>query len=160
MNTNKVAFISFLIIALVMGCSRDYGTIRKQSGAENKMTLAELKQNWDEYTVYKSYRWATIPAAIMFDPKDNDKMLVGDSWYLIQDQETLAQSIREIQEQYDYAGVAIIEGPDNQVFGYMYYPDFLQVTVRMIDARILYVGRLPASDCQIGDQLHDYECFR
>ena len=143
MNIKRLAVLTILILALIMGCSGTYGTISKQSSADNKMTLEELRENWEEYTVYKSYRWATIPAAIMFDPKDNDKKLVGDSWYLIEEQETLSQSIRDIQDRTDYARVETVKGPDSQVYGYLYYPFYLKVVVKMVDERTLFVGRLP-----------------
>jgi hypothetical protein len=107
------------------------------------MTLAELRENWEEYTIYYSYRWDSRPSAIMFDPKNNGKKLVGDNWYKIEDQEALSETIRIIQEQYDYAKVEIIEGPDNKFFGYMYYPHWLNIPVKMVDERILYVSTLP-----------------
>ena len=68
----------------------------KQTGTENKMTLAELRENWEEYTIYYSGRWDSRPAAIMFDPKNDDKKLVGDSWHKIEDQETLSETISTI----------------------------------------------------------------
>ncbi len=126
-----------------MGCSGNYGKLSKQTGTEDKMTLAELRENWEEYTIYYSYRWDSRPSAIMFDPKNNDKKLVGDSWYKIEDQEALSETIRTIQQQYDYAKVEIIEGPDNKFFGYMYYPYWLHIPVKIVDERTLYVGTLP-----------------
>jgi hypothetical protein len=81
--------------------------------------------------------------AIMFDPKDNGTKLEGDSWIKIEDQKTLNEKIKEIEGQYDYAKVHIIEGADNQVFGYMYYPTYLYVPVNIVDERTLYVSTLP-----------------
>ena len=143
MNIKTLAGIVILIFAFIMGCSGTNGKIVKQTGTEDKMTLAELRENWEEYTIYYSYRWDSRPSAIMFDPKNNDKKLVGDSWYKIEDQETLSKTIRTIQEQYDYAKVEIIEGPDNKFFGYMYYPYWLDIPVKMVDERTLYVSTLP-----------------
>jgi hypothetical protein len=143
MGIKRLAGIVILIVALVMGCSGTYGKLSKQTGTEDKMTLAELRENWEEYTIYYSYRWSTTPSAIMFDPKNNDKKLVGDSWIKIEDKETLSETISIIQQRYDYAKVEIITGPDNQVFGYMYYPFYLNVPVKMVNERTLYVGRLP-----------------
>jgi hypothetical protein len=143
MNIKRLAGIVILIFTFIMGCSGTYGKIRKQTGTEDKMTLAELRENWEEYTIYYSYRHDSRPAAIMFDPKNDDKKLVGDSWHKIEDQETLSETISIIQQRYDNAEVEIIEGPDNQVFGYMYYPSYLYVPVKVIDERTLYVTTLP-----------------
>jgi hypothetical protein len=143
MNIKRLAVLAILIVALVMGCSGTYGKLSKQTGTEDKMTLAELRENWEEYTIYYSYRWDSRPSAIMFDPKNNDKKLGGDGWYKIEDQQTLSETISIIQQQYDYAKVEIITGPDNQVFGYMYYPFYLNVPVKVVDERTLYVSTLP-----------------
>ncbi len=143
MNIKRLAGIVILIFAFIMGCSGTYGKIRKQTGIEGLMTLAELKENWEEYTTYYSHRRDSSPAAIMFDPKNNDNKLVGDSWYKIEDQETLSETISKIQQRYDNAEVEIIEGPDNQFFGYMYYPSYLYIPVKVVDERTLYVMTLP-----------------
>ncbi len=144
MNINRFAVLLIIIFVMIIGCSENYGTIRIPSGNDDKITLAELKENWEEYTVYQGYRWATRPAAIMFDPKGDDKKLVGDSWYLIEDQEALSQSIREIQDWFgiddDYP-LGLIEGPDNEIWGYIWPAH--RVPVRMVDERTLYVSRLP-----------------
>ena len=135
----RLAVIASLIIGFMMGCSGNYGKIRYQTGTEDKITLAELKDNWDEYDTYysrSSNRWA---AAIMFDPKNNGTKLTGDSWIKIKNQEVLSVSIREIQLYYRNARVKIIEGPDNHVFGYM-YTSYLQIPVSVVDERTLYVG--------------------
>ncbi len=143
MNIKRLAGIVILIFTFIMGCSGTYGKIRKQTGTEDEMTLAELRENWEEYTIYYSYRHDSRPAAIMFDPKNDDKKLVGDSWHKIEDQETLSETISIIQQRYDNSEVEIIEGPDNQFFGYMYYPSYLYVPVKVVDERTLYVTTLP-----------------
>jgi hypothetical protein len=143
MDINRLAGILILICIFSMGCSGPYGKIRKQTGNEDLMTLAELKENWEEYTIYYSYRRDSSPSAIMFDPKNDDNKLVGDSWHKIEDQEIFSEAISKIQQRYDYATVEIIEGPDNQFFGYMYYPSYLYVPVKVVDERTLYVMTLP-----------------
>ena len=79
----------------------------------------------------------------MFDPKDNGKKLKGDSWIKIEDQETLVEKIKGLQSIYDYAKVHIIEGADNQFFGYMYYGGYFHVSVNIVDEQTLYVSSLP-----------------
>jgi len=143
MNIKRLAGAAVVIFALIIGCSGTYGNISRQTGTGDKVTLAELRQNWNEYDIYfgmRSGRWAS---AIMFDPKSNDNKLLGDSWIKVEDQETLNKKIKEIEGQYDYARVHIIEGENNQVFGYMYYPTYLYVPVKIVDERTLYVSTLP-----------------
>jgi hypothetical protein len=138
MDIKKLAGILILLFIFMMGCAVDtgnYGNVSKQIGTEDKITLTDLRDNWNEYDVYygkRSIRWAD---AIMFDPKNNGTELTGDSWFKIEDQETLDAHIEDIQNLYSYAGVYLIEGADNRVFGYMYYPYYLRVPVKVVDER-------------------------
>ena len=143
MNIQRLAGILILIVAFVMGCSGTYGKMNRQTGTEDEMTLAELRESWTDYTIYYAYRWDSTPSTLMFDPKNNDKKLIGDGWYKIEDEQALSETIRIIQQQNDYARVEIITGPDNQFFGYIYYPFYLNVPVKVVDERTLYVSTIP-----------------
>ncbi|MBT8358107.1 MAG: hypothetical protein KJO61_10105 [Deltaproteobacteria bacterium] len=79
----------------------------------------------------------------MFDPKDNGKKLEGKSWIKIEDQKTLDGKIKALQIIYDYAKVHIIEGADNQSFGYMYYGGWFHIYIKTVDQQTLYVSSLP-----------------
>ena len=143
MEIKRLAGIAVLIFVFIIGCSGTYGKIRKQAGSEEKITVAQLKDSWDKYDIYYAKRSNRYADAIMFDPKDNGTKLEGDSWIKIENQETLNEKIDEVQTTYDYAKVYIIEGIDNQIFGYMYYPSYLQLPVKVVDERTLYVSGLP-----------------
>ena len=41
-----------LIIAIIAGYAGDYGLVRRQTPADNKMTLEELIENWEDYHIY------------------------------------------------------------------------------------------------------------
>jgi hypothetical protein len=143
MDIKKLAGLVILILILIMGCLGNYGKIRKQTGTESKVTLAELRDNWDEYDIYFGRRSNRYADAIMFDPKNNNTRLSGDSWIKIEDQETLDERIKDLHRVYSWAGVYLIEGENNQVFGYMYYPGYFHVAVSIVDERTLYVSSLP-----------------
>ena len=143
MDIKKLAGIVILILIFIMGCSGNYGQLKIQTGADDKVTLSELRDNWDDYDIYYGMRSNRYADAIMFDPKDNGKKLKGDSWIKIEDQETLVEKIKGLQSIYDYAKVHIIEGADNQFFGYMYYGGYFHVSVNIVDEQTLYVSSLP-----------------
>ena len=88
-------YICLLVIgfAFIIGCSGDYGKLRFQTDTEEKMTLAELRKNREDYHVYWCTRAYHIPVAIMFDPKNDETRIVGDSWIKISDQQTLSETI-------------------------------------------------------------------
>jgi hypothetical protein len=79
----------------------------------------------------------------MFDPKDDNTKIVGDSWIKIKDQKTLNEKIKEIQNLYDYANVGVIKGPNDQAFGYMCFSNRLHIPIKVVDTQSLYVGSLP-----------------
>jgi hypothetical protein len=143
MNNKKLAGLVILIITFIVSCSGDNGKIRKQTPADNNMTLSELRDSWQDYHIYYGTRGYPRPEGIMFDPKSNDTRLVGESWIKISDQKTLSESISMIQSRYDYAKVEIIEGPDKQNFGYLYYPYWLYIPVKKVNERTLYVSSMP-----------------
>ena len=143
MDIKKIAGTIILILIFIMGCSGNYGKIKKQSNTEDKVTLAELRDNWEDYDIYYGMRSNRYADAIMFDPKDNGTKLEGKSWIKIEDQETLSEKIENLQSIYDYAKVHIIEGADNQFFGYMYYSSHIHVSVNIVDEQTLYVSSLP-----------------
>jgi len=144
MSSKKLAGIVILIMAFIMGCSGDYGRVRRQTPTDIKMTLAELRKNWEDYHISSGTRGGRPrPQGIMFDPKNNDTRLIGDSWIKIADQPSLSEAISAIQYDYDNANVEIIEGPDGRFFGYMYTP-ILVGDVKVVDEQTLYIGPMAA----------------
>ena len=143
MNAKGFVGIAIFIFAFVLGCVGTYGKINKQAAGENQVSLAELRDNWDEYDIYFGRRSNRYADAIMFDPKNNNTRLTGDSWIKIEDQDTLDETINDLHRIYSWAGVYQIEGENNQIFGYMYYPGYFHVSVSIVDERTLYVSSLP-----------------
>jgi len=133
-----------LLMAALIGCSTPhYGKIQGQTAPGEALSLEQLTDNWQDYDVYYATRYSSRPAAVMFDPKDDDRKLIGEGWYQIEDPVTLAKTIRIIQVWYNYVIVGVVRSPDERVFGYMYYPPDLNIPIRVVDGQTLYVGTLP-----------------
>ena len=143
MRIKTSAARTILFFAFFMGCSGNYGKISKQTGNGNKMSPEKFRKNVDEYQIYVATRSGRRASAIMFDPKNNDKQLVSDSWIEIKDSKTLDEKIEAIQTKDKYASVPIIMGPNLHVFGYMVYPTYLKIPEKAVDDRTLYVSALP-----------------
>lgn len=139
----KLTGTIILIAALIFGCSGTYGKIKTQNKTAEKVTLTDLTDHWDNYDIYYGRRGSTNVDAIMFDPKNNSTKLTGNSWIKIENQETLNKTVEDIQRKYKWVRIHIIEGPDNELFGYMYYSGHLHITVKLIDEKTLYVSSLP-----------------
>ncbi len=145
----KCISLILILFLLAMGCSGSYGKIRTQAGTDKKMTLSELRENWKDYHIYYGTRGDQTPAGIMFDPKNDDTRLVGDSWFKIADQQALSETMEIIETVWGGGEVALIEGPDGRFFGYMYYPwkgssyGRAEISLEMVDEKTLYVGSMP-----------------
>lgn len=120
MELKPIAGIVIPIMAFIIGCAGDYGLVKRQTAVDNKMTLAVLKVNFDDYHVYYGKPGGHIPINIFFDPKKDELRLVGDGWYKIEDQQTLSETVSEIHSWYVNHEVMIVEGPDGRFLGYMY----------------------------------------
>jgi len=137
MNSKKLTGIVILIMAFSVGCSGNYGIVKRQTPTDNKMTLAELKENWEDYHIYYGKPWGSIPINILFDPKNNETRLVGDGWYKITDQKTLSEIIQRIESAWSNHEVMIIKGPDKRFIGYMYcsWSEYSSFTPSIYDVR-------------------------
>ena len=115
----KCISLFLIVLLLALGCTGDYGTLKRQTSTGNKMTLAELRENWEDYHIYYSKN-GSRRRNIMFDPKNDEKRIVCDAWYKITDQETLSETINEIEIMWENQEVVVVEGPNGQFFGYVY----------------------------------------
>ena len=148
MNAEKyvnLAVISFVLIFLMSGCA-NYGKFRLESGQAEKMTIQELQENWDDYSIYYA-DWRSVgwTGGIIFDPKKDDKTLVGDKWMKVEDKETLSQVIASIEAKNRYPRLYQILGPNNEFYGYMYLGprrDNVNVFAKVIDSNSLRVSDL------------------
>ena len=102
MKTRKyiyIGIIGLLLVALTSGCAalNKHGKLRVQSGLGERTTLEELKKNWREFSIYRAGLYAALPSAIMFDPKEDDKTVVGEGWVKVEDEKTLSTLMSSIQ---------------------------------------------------------------
>jgi hypothetical protein len=139
-NMKTITHISFVVMAFfyILGCAADYGSLKNQSKSESQATLEELGDNWSDYHIwFKS-------AAIVFDPKNDDKeILVGSDWEKVEDQETWARIVKEnttaegildpLWANYPLTNVREIWSPDNELYGYVIHQRPDSVGVTMVD---------------------------
>ena len=148
MNAEKyvnMAVIGFVLIFLISGCA-NYGKLRLESGQAEKMTIQELQENWDDYSIYYA-DWRSVgwTGGIIFDPKKDGKTLVGDKWMKVEDKETLSQVVASIEAKNRYPRLYQILGPNDEFYGYMYLGprrDNVNVFAKVIDSNSLRVSDL------------------
>lgn len=146
------AVIGLVSLSLISGCSwlKSYGKIRVLCRYEEKITIQELEKNWQDYTIYYAGLSVGTAAGIMFDPKKDDKTLVGDKWIKIENQVTLSELIGWIRTyiQFDPRLWRIL-GPDGQFYGYLFFACG-HVVIKVVDDRTMYMYDLE-SPLYIGD---------
>ncbi len=150
METKKYIFLSVLLIALIIsGCvswQKNYGKLKTIPDGPNHLTIQNLIDKWDDYHIYSSDQYAGLgfrsPLGIMFDPKNNDTMLVGNRWKKVSDQKTLTDMTKRIflatqREPW----LNEILGPDGVLYGYLYY-SYGVVTLKVVDEKKMYIFNL------------------
>ena len=159
METKKNIFLSVLLIVLIIsGCvlwQKNYGKLKTISKGPNHLTIQNLIDKWDDYHIYSSDQYAgpgfRSPLGIMFDPKNNDTMLVGDRWKKVSDQKTLTDMTKRIflatqREPW----LNEILGPDGVLYGYLYY-SYGVVTLKVVDEKKMYIFNLEEPANEGGD---------
>ena len=121
--------------------SKSYGKVRVLSRQEEKVTIQELKENWQDYTIYYAGLSVGTAAGIMLDPKNDEKTLVGDRWSKVEDQETLSELIGVIESYIQFhPRLHRILGPDGQFYGYLFFAWLhCHPVIKVVDDRTLYV---------------------
>jgi len=155
----KYIFLSVLLIALIIsGCvswQKNYGKLKIIPNGQNHLTIQNLIDKWNDYNIYYSDQYAGFsvrsPLGIMFDPKNNDTMLVGDRWKKVRDQKTLIEMTQWIYLTTQYEPwLNEILGPDGQFYGYLYY-SYGVVTLKVVGDKKMYILNLEEPHDESGD---------
>lgn len=126
-NRNSMTTIFLVWVFFISGCAlhTSYGKIRPQPRHGERVTIQELQKNWEDYTIHYAGLSVAAVAGIMFDPKNDNRTLTGNRWTKVEDQETLAELIGWMKAYTGYyPEVLEIRGPDNDLYGYLFYPGY------------------------------------
>jgi len=93
----------FILISAAAGCtgSKGAGLYESLSHGEKKRVLDELKKNWQDYNVYCDGSIST-PGAVIFDPKNDDRNLIGYRYNKLSKEESVSTAIVWIEYQLDF----------------------------------------------------------
>ena len=150
MNQSKrvyMALIGVIIMLLFSGCASmltGYGKLRPQSMRDQRVAIEKLQENWEDYVIHYAGLNVGNPAGIMFDPKHGDRTLTGEKWVKVEDKETLSELIGWMKSYTEYyPRIWRILGPNNEFFGYLFYPSYRMyadnVVIKVIDDKTMYV---------------------
>jgi hypothetical protein len=147
MKKLTVLTIAFVLGAfLVSGCAgTQYGNLRLPE-KKDAVTIQFLQKNWQNYVVYYAGVDAGVPSAVLFDRKDDDRVIMTERWFKVKNKELLDDVIDSIQRQLSFAGyyprLWNIYGPDGHLYGYM-FTAWDHATMKSAGEKTLFVYDLP-----------------
>jgi hypothetical protein len=97
-------WVVWLILAWVAAaCAgpKGNGICETLSLEEKKKVLEELKKNWQDYNVYCDGP-VSAPGALIFDPKNDGRNLIGYRYIKISKEESVREAIVWIEFQHDF----------------------------------------------------------
>jgi len=130
-----------LLLFFSYGCA-GYGKITAKPWGET-VTVGELAKTSEKYDVSYSDQWPTAyPACFIFDPKDDGRTLIGDTWIRIEDPERIPELISWISSfSRSYPTVQRVFGPDDQLYGFLYCDSDYRTVAKVVDQNTMYVYR-------------------
>jgi len=123
-----VTYLALFSIIAITGCANTPKLVLESTPSQPRVgdsqtTITSLTENWTKYNIYYSATSPVYAQGILFDPNDDDKMLVptGDRWVKVADEETVRLLMRFTAGPMTYNGRLFrIISPTNQFFGYIY----------------------------------------
>jgi hypothetical protein len=99
----RVWYVWLVLIFATGACAGSKGTglYETLSSGEKKSVLEELKKNWQDYNVYCDGP-ASSPGAVIFDPKNDDRNLVGYRYIKLSKEDSVRLAIVQVEFQLDF----------------------------------------------------------
>jgi len=134
----RVWAVWFALIFAAAACAgtRGTGLYEPLSSGEKKSVLEELKKNWQDYHVYCDGP-ASAPGALIFDPKNDDRNLIGSRYNKLSKEDGVRLAIVQIEFQLDFVPKLYrIFDEEKNFYGYVLLARDLPAT-RRVDQKTL-----------------------
>ena len=140
----------FFALCFSGGCMGNYGTLRVASGKWGT-TIKEIEDNWENYDIYYAGLSYKSPSAIMFDPKDDGKRLIGVKWIPVTDKWVVVTIVEWLDSYINHPPTLWkILGPKGEFFGYMYTSAMQEVVIEEIEPNTLKIDNIPLPPIDYG----------
>lgn len=153
MKTSRFGIL-FLVLAfmtgLMAGCFANYARIKMTSGDHNA-TIAEIKENWQEYDIYYAGLSTGSPSAIMFGPRSDGLRLIGKKWMPVTDKSVMDEIIGWLNSYVNYPPTLYqIVSSQGVFFGYIYTSSTEQIVGKLIDPKTMEMENIPLPPIDYG----------
>jgi hypothetical protein len=126
-------FVCLVLVSAAAGCasSKGAGLYEALSSSEKRKVLDEIKKNWQDYTIYcDGPTWT--PGAVIFDPKNDDRNLVGYQYNKLTKEDYVLTAIVWMEYQTNYhPSLYKIFDEEKNFYGYVLVAGDLPVTRRL-----------------------------
>lgn len=127
-----------LLLIFFYGCA-GYGKITARPWGET-VKIGDLASNQDGYDIYYAGWYTVYPPCLIFDPKDDGRKLVGDTWYKAEDPDWISDQISWIKSfSQSFPTIQRIYGPDNGVYGFLYCDGGFRTVAKVVDESTIYI---------------------
>ena len=126
-------FVWLILLSAAAACASSKGTgiYESLSSGEKKKVLEELKKNWQDYHVYCDGP-ASAPGALIFDPKDDDRNLIGYRYIKLSKEDTVRLAIVQIEFQLGHnPSLYKIFDEEKNFYGYVLLARYLPAPSRV-----------------------------
>ncbi|RLB40204.1 MAG: hypothetical protein DRH12_10375 [Deltaproteobacteria bacterium] len=141
LNRYILALIPAMACLMAVGCVtiKSNGPASAPGYKGGTITLAEIRSHAEDFDIYWAGLSDDMPTAIFFDPKDDDKRIIGDRWEKVTEPEKLDGMISFVESylQFDPRLFALI-GPNKEVFGYVFSPNFI-IQTKLVNENTIYI---------------------
>jgi hypothetical protein len=111
------------ILVFAFGCATSGGAPRFETvpHGQRAATLDELKKDWMNYSISYGGGSVVLASALIFDPKDDGRRLIGEGYVTVEDVETLERVIGTIQSYVTFTPTLYsIYGAEGEFFGFVF----------------------------------------
>ena len=134
----RVCFVWLILISAAPGCAgfNGAGLCEPMSSQEKKKVIEELKKNWQDYNVYCDGP-ISAPGALIFDPKSDDRNLIGYRYIKLSKEERVRTAIVRIEILIQYNPLVYrVFDEEKNFYGYVLIANYLP-TPRRVDQKTL-----------------------
>ena len=131
MTKNGCLKLIFIVLALAFGMTACTGGNRANLKRIKYNKEWEMRQNWNDYTVYSQNRPGSFQrgaAAFLYKIKDDKKILLDRRWFAVRTQEE-----KENIKIWEAVISAEIRGYNEELYGYLIYRSGDRPNVKIID---------------------------
>lgn len=134
--------ISLVLTLILLGCAftAPVGRLETVPRTEQKGRLDNLMRNWQDYDVYSDGP-VEKTAGVIFDPKDDERNLVGFQWVKVQSKRNVESAVNWITSFVAYnPKLYKVFDEQGKFYGYVFVADYRPIPTRL-DERTLMIPK-------------------